>query len=94
MISRSRFKDIEASIEEAGDMIVSAPGPALAGPSPLELVARELDKLRDSGEVNPLIYSRARDLLALLRTPLLNIYRSSNRDLRPVLVFLLRQAAR
>jgi hypothetical protein len=74
-------------------MIVSAPGPALAEPAPLELVARELEKLRDNGEVSPLIYSRARDLLALLRTPLLNIYRSSNRDLRPVLAFLLRQAA-
>jgi hypothetical protein len=89
MISRSRFKNVN----EAGDMIASAPGPALAGPSPLELVARELDKLHNSGEVNPLIYSRARDLLALLRTPLLNIYRSSDRDLRPVLAFLLRKAA-
>ena len=75
-------------------MIASQPGPALAGPSPLELIARELEKLHDSGEVNPLIYSRARDLLALLRTPLLNIYSKSNRDLRPILAFLLRQAAR
>lgn len=91
MVSRSRFK---SDVNEAGDMIASAPGPALAGPSPLEMVARELDKLKDSGGINPLIYSRARDLLALLRTPLINIYTRSNRDLRPVLAFLLRQAAR
>ena len=89
MISRSRFRDID----EAGDMMASQPGPALAGPSPLELVARELDKLKDSGGISPVIYSRARDLLALLRSPLLQIYQKSNRDLRPVLAFLLRQAA-
>ena len=94
MISRSRFKSIDEALIKEGDMIASAPGPALAAPSPLELVARELDKLRDSGEVNPFIYSRARDLLALLRIPLLNIYRSTGRDLRPVLTFLLRQAAK
>lgn len=75
-------------------MIASAPGPALAGPSPLELLARELDKLKDSGGISPVIYSRARDLLALLRSPLLQIYSKSNRDLKPALVFLLRQAAK
>lgn len=90
MISRSRFRDID----EAGDMIASAPGPAPAGPSPLELLARELDKLKDSGGISPVIYSRARDLLALLRSPLLQIYQKANRDLKPALAFLLRQAAR
>lgn len=75
-------------------MIASQPGPVLAGPSPLELLSRELDKLKDSGGISPVIYSRARDLLALLRSPLLQIYSKSNRDLKPVLAFLLRQAAR
>ena len=94
MLSRSRFRDIDASIKETGGMIASQPGPALAEPSPLELLSRELDKLKDSGGISPVIYSRARDLLALLRSPLLQIYQKTNRDLKPALAFLLRQAAR
>lgn len=81
-------------IREAGDMIASQPGPALAEPTLIDLLAREIEKLRDSGHLSPLIYARSRDLLPILRTSIMNIYGRRDRGLQQALAFLLKQARR
>ena len=46
---------------EAGDMIPSDPVSRDETPSLSQLLARELDKLRDQGRISPIIYTIARD---------------------------------
>jgi hypothetical protein len=82
------------SVKEAGDMIVSQPGPALAEPDFIELIAREVEKLRDGGRISPIIHARSRDLLPLLRTSILNIYARRVNGLQQAVAFLLKQAGR
>jgi hypothetical protein len=81
-------------IKEAGDMIASAPGPVLAEPNFIELLSREVEKLNDLGQLSPVIYHRAQNLLPPLRTSILNIYGRRVNGLRQALVFLLKQARR
>lgn len=85
---------MKKKIKEAGDMIASQPGPSLAEPSFGELLAREVERLRDRGEISPVIYYRARHLLPLLLPSMINIFYRRSPDLQPPLAFLLRQARR
>ena len=41
-------------IREAGDMIASQPGPVLAQPTLIDLLAREIEKMNDSGAISHL----------------------------------------
>jgi hypothetical protein len=84
----------KSRLKEAGDIIASQPGPAKAQPDFIELLAREIEKLNDSGRLSPVIYARSRDLLPLLRTSILNIYGRRDSGLQQALVFLLKQAGR
>jgi hypothetical protein len=81
-------------LREAGDMVVSQPGPTPAGPNFIELIAREVEKLHDGGRISPLIYTRSRDLLPILRTSILNIYGGRVNGLQQAVTFLLKQAGR
>lgn len=84
----------KSRLKEAGDMIASQPGPVKSQPNFIELLAREIEKLNDSGRLSPVIYARSRDLLPLLRTSILNIYGRRDSGLQQALVFLLKQAGR
>ena len=81
-------------VKEAGNMMASSPGPFKSEPSFIELLAREVEKLKDSGRISPVIYARSRDLLPILRTSILNIYGRRDSGLQQALVFLLKQAGR
>jgi len=81
-------------LKEGSGMIVSAPGPALAEPNFIELLAREIEKLHNTARIDGRTYGRARDLLPLLRTSIFNIYGRQDRGLERALMFLLKQARR
>ena len=85
---------LQTKIKEAGDMIASQPGPVLAPPTLIDLVGREVEKLRDSGRISPLVHARSRDLLPILRTSIMNTYGGRVNGLEQALAFLLKQARR
>jgi len=87
-------RSIKASIKEAGDMMVSSPGPVMSQPNFIELLSREVNKLNNLGRISPVVYNRALNLLPLLRTSILNIYGRRENGLEQALVFLLKQAGR
>ena len=81
-------------LSEAGDMIASQPGPTLAEPNFIELVSREVQKLRDSGQISPVLYARAGQMLPGIRMSIINIYGRQVNGLQQAVAFLLRQAGR
>ena len=81
-------------IKEGSGMMISSPGPQLAEPTMIDLIAREIEKMNDTGRISPLIYARSRDLLPILRTSILNIYGRRVGGLQQGLAFLLKQARR
>ena len=76
-------------IREAGDMIASDPKQAV-NPSLFELILRELDKLRDGKRISPMLYSRAIVLARMRIMQLNNIYSRNGRDIKTLILFLLR----
>lgn len=82
------------SLSEAGDMIASQPGPSLAEPNFIELISREIQKLRDSGQISPALHARAGQMLPGIRTSIINIYGRQVNGLQQAVAFLLRQAGR
>lgn len=76
-------------IKEAGDMIASQPINAV-NPSLFELIVRELDKLNRLKQISPMLYSRAIVLAKTRIIQLNNIYSRNGRDLRGLIMFLLR----
>lgn len=77
---------------EAGDMIPSDPVSRDETPSLSQLLARELDKLRDQGRISPIIYTIARDQAYAQSKVLNNIYNRNGRDIKTLVMFLLRMA--
>jgi len=80
------------SLKEAGDMIASDPVNRDETPSLSQLLARELDKLRDQGRLSPFIYTIARDQAYAQSKVLNNIYNRNGRDIKTLVMFLLRMA--
>jgi hypothetical protein len=76
-------------VREAGGMMVSDPINPNRDPSLSQLLARELDKLRDQGKLSPIIYTIARDQAYAQSKVLNNIYSRNGRDLQTVLMLLL-----
>ena len=72
-------------------MIASDPVNPNREPSFPEMVARELEKLSREGKIPQVIYSQARDQVFAQAKPLYNIYNRTGRDLRLVIMILLRQ---
>lgn len=85
---------LQNKIKEAGDMIASQPGPYLAPPTLIDMVGREVEKLRDSGRISPLVHARSQDLIPILRTSIMNIYGGRVNGLEQAVAFLLKQARR
>lgn len=80
---------IRADLKEAGDMIASDPKQAVKT-SLFQLIVRELDKLIRLKHISPIMYSRA-IVFARSRIMLLNnIYSRNGRDIKTVMLFLLR----
>ena len=78
-------------LREAGDMIASDPKNPV-NPSLFELIVRELDKLNRLKHISPMLYSRAL-VMARSRIKILNnIYSRNGRDIRSLILFLLRLA--
>lgn len=78
-------------LREAGDMIASDPKQPI-NPSLFELIVRELDKLNRLKHISPMLYSRAL-VMARSRIKILNnIYSRNGRDIRSLILFLLRLA--
>lgn len=76
-------------IKEAGDMIASDPKQPV-NPSLYELIVRELDKLNRLKHISPMLYSRAIVMAKSRIMQLNNIYSRNGRDLRSLIMFLLR----
>jgi hypothetical protein len=76
-------------LREAGDMIASDPKQPV-NPSLFELIVRELDKLIRLKHISPAVYSRAIVAARARITQLSNIYSRNGRDLRSLIMFLLR----
>ena len=78
-------------LAEAGDMIASQPVNAV-NPSLFELIVRELDKLNRLKQISPIVYSKALIMARYRITQLNNIYSRNGRDIKTLIMFLLRMA--
>ena len=78
-------------LPEAGDMIASAPKQP-TNPSLFELIVRELDELNRLKRIDPMLYSRAIVMARSRITQLNNIYSRNGRDIKGLIMFLLRLA--
>lgn len=76
-------------LKEAGDMIASDPKQPV-NPSLFQLIVRELDKLKAEKRIDPMLYSRAIVLARIRITQLNNIYSRNGRDIKTLILFLLR----
>lgn len=76
-------------LSEAGDMIASDPKQPV-NPSLFELIVRELDKLNRLKRIDPMLYSRAIVMARSRITQLNNIYSRNGRDIKGLIMFLLR----
>ena len=84
-------KKLGADLKEAGDMIASQPVNAV-NPSLFELIVRELDKLNRLKRISPIVYSKALIMARYRITQLNNIYSRNGRDIKTLVMFLLRMA--
>lgn len=78
-------------LREAGDMIASNPKQPV-NPSLFELILRELDRLNRIKRIDPMLYSRATVMARSRITQLNNIYSRNGRDIKGLIMFLLRLA--
>lgn len=78
-------------LREAGDMIASNPKQPV-NPSLFELILRELDRLNRIKRIDPMLYSRAIVMARSRITQLNNIYSRNGRDIKGLIMFLLRLA--
>lgn len=78
-------------IKEAGDMIASDPKLPV-NPSLFQLIVRELDKLNRLKRIDPMLYSRAIVMARSRIIQLNNIYSRNGRDIKGLIMFLLRLA--
>lgn len=76
-------------LSEAGDMIASDPKQPV-NPSLFELIVRELDELNRLKRIDPMLYSRAIVMARSRITQLNNIYSRNGRDIKGLIMFLLR----
>ena len=78
-------------LKEAGDMIASDPKQPV-NPSLFELIVRELNKLNRLKQISPMVYSRTIVMARSRITQLNNIYSRNGRDIKGLIMFLLRLA--
>ena len=78
-------------VREAGDMIASQPYSPDRRLEVVDVIAMELEKLSRNGSIEPVIYSQALDLARGQRKVINNIYSRNGRDIKPIIMLLLRQ---
>jgi hypothetical protein len=78
-------------IREAGDMIASDPYNPNKEITIIDVVATELEKLSQNGSILPVMYSQALDLARGQKKVINNIYSRNGRDIKPIIMLLLRQ---
>ena len=78
-------------VREAGDMIASAPYNPNKEITIIDVIAMELEKLSQNGLIQQAVYSQALDLARGQKKVINNIYSRNGRDIKPVIMLLLRQ---
>ena len=78
-------------IREAGDMIASDPYNPDRELAIIDVIAMELEKLSRNGSILPVMYSQALDLARGQKRVINNIYSRTGRDIKPIIMLLLRQ---
>jgi len=78
-------------IREAGDMIASDPYNPDRELAIIDVIAMELEKLSRNGSILPVMYSQALDLARGQKRVINNIYSRNGRDIKPIIMLLLRQ---
>jgi hypothetical protein len=78
-------------IREAGDMIASGPYNPDRELTIIGVIAMELEKLSRNGSIAPVLYSQALDLARGQKKVINNIYSRNGRDIKPIIMLLLRQ---
>lgn len=78
-------------MREAGDMIASDPYNPDRKLTIIDVIAMELEKLSREGSILPVMYSQALDLARGQRKVINNIYSRNGRDIKPIIMLLLRQ---
>ena len=79
---------------EGSSITVSTPGPTPVAPDFKEMVMREIGLLHSRGQIPPVIYSRAVDMLSFLAPSMYNMYGHRVQGLQQAVAFLLKQASR
>jgi hypothetical protein len=82
---------LRADLKEAGDMIASEPYNPNKELTIIDVIAMELEKLSQNGSILPVMYSQALDLARGQKKVINNIYSRNGRDIKPVIMLLLRQ---
>lgn len=78
-------------LREAGDMIASSPYNPNKEITIIDVIAMELGKLSQNGSIQQAVYSQALDLARGQRKIINNIYSRNGRDIKPIIMLLLRQ---
>ena len=78
-------------IREAGDMIASDPYNPNKELTIIDVIAMELEKLSYNGSISSVLYSQALDLARGQKKVINNIYSRNGRDIKPIIMLLLRQ---
>jgi hypothetical protein len=78
-------------IREAGNMIASSPYNPDRELTIIDVIAMELEKLSYNGSISPVLYSQALDLARGQKKAINNIYSRNGRDIKPIIMLLLRQ---
>ena len=78
-------------LREAGDMIASEPYNPNKELTIIDVIAMELEKLSQNGSILPVMYSQALDLARGQKKVINNIYSRNGRDIKPIIMLLLRQ---
>ena len=78
-------------LREAGDMIASNPYNPNKELTIIDVIAMELEKLSQNGSILPVMYSQALDLARGQKKVINNIYSRNGRDIKPIIMLLLRQ---
>jgi hypothetical protein len=82
---------LRADLKEAGDMIASEPYNPNKEITIIDVIAMELEKLSRNGSIPQALYSQALDLARGQKKVINNIYSRNGRDIKPIIMLLLRQ---
>ena len=88
---RMKKLKVRADLKEAGGMIASDPVNPDRRLTVIDVIAMELEKLSYNGSISPVVYSQALDRARGQTKVINNIYSRNGRDIKPIIMLLLRQ---